>query len=302
MNDKMNPRVDRRHRGSHSTACKCPAPFYQRPSQHKSLSGEHGRVMRNLMWKDKTTGRVMLRRRVSTDPLFVFLREACGRRRAFRPERAALLDMLYVLMIDKVDLATFIVTLNVSALSGALSPRDSGGKIIPERRVTASRVSRLLFMLARFGIIELPQTEWDRTEGCRFPKHVILTETAWRLGGASMDKLRAEQQLRIEATADGILEPGEDVSVKTLRKRWYETCRHRTILCRRTRAMEGRQRRQLKKLPFDERKQQVAEQLFRSLRGSRHTLTPRQFEKMVWQQLYQLELVNLDPPGTPQPH
>ncbi|EGM9466919.1 replication initiator protein RepA, partial [Escherichia coli] len=86
------------------------------------------------------------------------------------------------------------------------------------------------------------------------------------------------------------------------RKRWYERCRHQTILSRRTRAIEGKQRRKLAELPFDERKRQVAERIFRDMKGDIHHLTPQQFEKMVWTQLYQLELVNMEQPGTAPPH
>ncbi|EEK8730542.1 replication initiator protein RepA, partial [Salmonella enterica subsp. enterica] len=55
-------------------------------------------------------------------------------------------------------------------------------------------------------------------------------------------------------------------------------------------------------LPFDERKRQVAERIFRDMKGDIHHLTPQQFEKMVWTQLYQLELVNMEQPGTAPPH
>ena len=58
-------------------------------------------------------------------------------------------------------------------------------------------------------------------------------------------------------------------------------------------------RQKLSGLPFDERKRQVSEQLWRSLKGRTQHLTPRQFEKMVWSQLYQLELAV---PGASPPH
>ena len=103
-----------------------------------------------------------------------------------------------------------------------------------------------------------------------------------RLTGVDMDKLRAEQEERLRAIEDGILQPGEAMTVKEARKRWYERCRHQTILSRRTRAIEGKQRRKLAELPFDERKRQVAERIFRDMKGDIHHLTPQQFEKMVW--------------------
>ncbi|MBS0854378.1 replication initiator protein RepA [Enterobacter sp. JGM127] len=301
MNEILIPRVDRRHRGEHSTACKCPSPVYIRPGHFKPLSREHGRALRNLMNRDKSTGEWVIRRRVSADPLFVFLRAAAGRKRAFRSERRKLLDALFILFINKVDLGTSIVTINIGRLAIELSPRDANGNIITEQAVSTSRISRLITELERFGIIECPKNEWDYANGCRFPKHVILTETGWQLTGINMDKLRVEQAERLQAIQDGQLEAGESISLKAARRRWYERCRRQTILSRRARAIEGKIRTRLAELPFDERKRQVAERLWRSLQSQAYLLTSGQFEKMVWAQLYQLQLVELSPLGKSPP-
>ncbi len=287
--------MDKRHRGTHSTTCKCLNPVYVRPSHYKPLSKEHGRALRNLMVRDKTTGEWVIRRRVSADPLFTFLRPLSGRKRAFREVRRRLLDALFVLLINKVDLATGIVTVNISRLAADLSPRDEQGNILHEQAVTVSRISRLINELARFGVISVPEGEWDSVNGCRFPIHVIITETGWRLTGIDLNKLRSEQEERLRAISEGILQPGETLSVRAARRRWYDNMRHQTILSRRTRAIAQKQRQRLVALPFDERKRQVAEDLCKHL--GKHTLTLQQFEKMVWQQLYQLELVNLTPPA-----
>lgn len=297
-----NRKEDRRHRGEHSTVCKCPSPLYVRPAHYKPLSKQHGRALRNLMSRDKTTGEWVIRRRVSADPVFTYLRPFCDRKRAFREVRRRLLDALFVLLINKADLATGIVTLNITRLAEELSPHDDEGNIIAEKAVTTSRVSRLIDELAKFNIILSPETEWDFVNGCRFPKHIIITDIGWQLTGVDMDKLRAERDERLRAINDGVLQPGEFLTVREARKRWYERCRQQTILSRRTLAIEGKQRRQLGELPFDERKRQVAEQIFRSMKGQTQHLTPQQFEKMVWTKLYQLELVNLQPPGSPPPH
>lgn len=302
MNDNLKPRDDRRHRGTHSTACKCPAPQYVRPAHYKALSKEHGRALRNLIARDKTTGEWVVRRRVSADPLFTFLRPQTDRKRAFYPERRNLFDALFILFLNKVDLATDIVTINTTKLAEELSPRDEQGNIIPEEAVTVSRVSRLITALVPFGVIEEPESEWDVINNCRFPKHIIITEAGWRLTGVDMDKLRAEQEARRAAIQDGQLAPGETLSLKAARRRWYERCRHQTILSRRTRALEGKQRKKLAALPFDERKRQVSEDLMRSIKGQTGHMTQQQFEKLVWSQLYQLELVSLEPPGTSPPH
>ena len=301
MNDNLTPRADRRHRGNHSTVCKCPDPVYLRPAHYKSLSGEHGRALRNLIQHDRKTGYWQVRRRVSADIRFVILRQACGRKRAIRPEMRRLIDALFVVFVNAADLATDIITLNISKLAEALSPRDENDNIIPEKAVTVSRVSRAIQLLCLFGVIDAPATEWDLMNGCRFPKHVMLTEAGWQLTGINMDRLRAEQEARRQAIRDGILQPGETLSLKAARSRWYESCRNRTILSHRTRALEGKQRRRLEELPFDERKRQVAERLYRSLGERAGTFSPQQFEKLVWQQLYQLKLVNLNAPETPPP-
>lgn len=295
-------KADKRRRGEHSTACKCPSPLYVRPAHYKPLSKQHGRALRNLMSRDKNTGQWVIRRRVSADPLFTYLRPFCGRQRAFRDVRRRLLDALFVLFVNKADLATGIVTINITRLAEELSPRDEEGHIIPEQAVTVSRVSRLINELAKFNVILSPETEWDYINGCRFPKHIIITDMGWKLTGVDMDKLRAEREERLRAINDGVLQPGEFLTVREARKRWYERCRHQTILSRRTRAIKGKQRRKLEALPFDERKRQVAEQIFRSMKGEMLNLTPQQFEKMVWAKLYQLELVHLNPPGSPPPH
>ncbi|APZ07738.1 replication initiator protein RepA (plasmid) [Kosakonia cowanii JCM 10956 = DSM 18146] len=302
MNDNLKARDDRRHRGTHSTACKCLAPQYVRPAHYKALSKEHGRALRNLIARNKATGEWAVRRRVSADPLFTFLRPQTGRKRAFYPERRKLLDALFVLFINKVDLATGIVTINITRLAEELSPKDEQGNVIPEEAVTVWRVSRLITALVPFGVIEAPESEWDIVNSCRFPKHIIITDAGWRLTGVDMDKLRAEQDARLAAIRDGQLAPGETLSLKVARRRWYERCRHQTILSRRTRALEGKQRKKLAALPFDERKRQVSEDLMRSMKGQTVHMTHQQFEKLVWSQLYQLELVSLEPPGTSPPH
>lgn len=254
------------------------------------------------MSRDKSTGEWVIRRRVSADPLFVFLRAAAGRRRAFRIERRKLLDALFILLINKVDLATSIVTINIGKLAAELSPHDADSNVIIEQSVPTSRISRLITELERFGIIECPKNEWDYANGCRFPKHVIITETGWKLTGINLDKLRAEQAERLQAIQDGHLQPGEIISLKAARRRWYERCRHQTILSRRTRAIKGKIRTRLMELPFDERKRQIAERLWRSLQPQNLKLTSRQFDKMVWAQLYQLRLVELSSPGKSPPY
>nr|WP_187651944.1 plasmid replication initiator RepA [Xenorhabdus sp. TS4] len=283
----------KRRRGTHSTACKCPNPFYTRPKDYKPLPGELGRAQRNLVIKDKNTGQWFFRRRPSCSPYFVFLRPIVGRQRGFRPERRALLDALFVVMIDTVNLANSIVTINLTKLSERLSPKDEQGNVIPETMVTLSRISRLIDEMIKFGILSIPELDnsFDHMNGIYFPKHVIITDAGWRLTGVNMDKLRAEQYERRIAESEGIVAPGEVLSVKASRARWYNKCRLATLACRRTEALKRKQHKILSRLPFDDRKYNVSNRLLRTLSPEILSyMTELEFEKLVWKELYQLEL------------
>lgn len=281
-----------RKRGDHSTACKCPAPFYSRPEGQRNLPGELGHALRNLIKKDKETGQYHFRRRVSRDPYFVFLRSAVGRERGFRPERRNLLDALFVLLVDTADLATGIVTVNLSRLAQRLSAHDAEGNCIAETEVTLTRVSRLIEELIRYGVLEIPAGEnFDRANQKYFPKHVIISDAGWRLTGVNLDKLRQQQQERLTAEADGLLRPNEEISVRAARRRWYERCRHATLLRRRTEALQTKQAKRLKNMDLDDQKYQIANRLIHQLpQDYSLRMSEQDFEKMVWNELYQLKL------------
>ena len=308
--DDAPPQVKRtrRVRGEHSTACKCPNPFYTRPAEHKPLPGELGRAQRNLVMKDRTTGQWLFRRRPSRSPYFVFLRPVVGRQRGFRPERRALLDALFVVMVDTVDLATGIVTVNLTRLAARLSPKDSEGLVIPDTAVTLSRVSRLIDEMIKYGILDIPDGEnrhFDRMNRLYFPKHVIISDAGWKLTGIDLDKLRAEQYERRCAESDGLVTPGDVISLKAARARWYHQCQLGTLVRRRTEALKQKQHKILSRLPFDDRKYAVASRLLRTLAPEiLATLSDYDFERRVWNELYQLELgpdvMATAPPDTPQ--
>lgn len=289
-----------RRRGEHSTACKCPAPFYSRPDGQRNLPGELGHALRNLVKKDKSTGQFVFRRRVSRDPYFVFLRAAVGRERGFRPERKNLIDSLFVALVDTADLATGIVTVNLSRLAKRLSPRDDEGNCISETEVTLTRVSRLIEELIRYGVLEVPTGErFDRTNQKYFPKHVIISDAGWRLTGVNLDRLRQQQQERLAAEADGLLAPNEEISVRAARKRWYERCRHATLIRRRTEALQSKQAKRLKAMDLDDQKYQVANRLIHELPEDYYQrMSEKDFEKMVWNELYQLKLMEAPPDPT----
>ncbi|HCA3439689.1 TPA: replication initiator protein RepA [Salmonella enterica subsp. salamae serovar 35:g,m,s,t:-] len=290
-----------RKRGTHSTLCKCPAPFYTRPTDQRNLPGELGHALRNLVKKDKVTGQFVFRRRVSRDPYFVFLRAAVGRERGFRPERRNLIDALFVVLVDTADLATGIVTVNLSRLARRLSPHDADGNCIPETEVTLTRVSRLIEELIRYGVLEVPAGEkFDRANLKYFPKHVIISDAGWRLTGINLDKLRQQQQERLTAEADGLLAPNEEISVRAARKRWYERCRHATLLRRRTEALQSKRAKQLKAMDLDDQKYLVANRLIHELPEDYiRSMSEKDFDKMVWNELYQLKLMEAPPDTEP---
>lgn len=86
--------------------------------------------------KDKRTGKMRLRQRMSRLPYFVQLREVAGRKRDFRPEKQALYDAMWPLCIQRADLATPVVAISGSRLAEELSPKDENGDVIPETRVS----------------------------------------------------------------------------------------------------------------------------------------------------------------------
>ncbi|ALX97582.1 replication initiation protein (plasmid) [Serratia fonticola] len=286
------PKPTKRRRGEHSTACKCPNPLYIRPEQYKPLSGEFGHGYRRLVKRDKQSGRVSLRIRLSRHPYFVQMRRVVGRSRDFRPDRQNLLDATFPLLISVADRSTNIVTMNVSRLANELSPKGEDGKVIPETAVTVRRVCTLIQELMRFGLLELPEgVQWDNVNRYWYPKHVVLSEQFWKLVGVNIDKLYAQQQERLMAEADGLLAPGEEISVSAARKRWYERMRHATLVRRRENALKQKRAKKLGRLEFDDRLYAMADHLTKTLPADEiYQMTPDEFERLAHMRLYQLDL------------
>lgn len=149
--------------------------------------------MSRLVAKDKRTGKMTLRQRMSRHPYFVHLRDAAGRKRDFRPEKQALYDAMWPLCVQRADLATSVVTFNGSKLADELSPKDENGDVIPETRVEPSRISRLFEEWERYGLIERPDLEMDPVTGYCMPRHIVLTDQFWQLCGIDMNKFLAER-------------------------------------------------------------------------------------------------------------
>jgi len=280
-----------RRRGDHTVTCKCPEPQWFAPDSYRPLPGELGHAMRRLVMKDKSTGNWKLRFRPSLHPYFTQYRKAAGRDRDFRPERRALIDAIFPLFVQRADMATWVVTVNVSRLASELSPKDSDNNVIPETRVETCRLSRLFPELARFGLIELPELEWDPEEQYWMPRHIILTERFWQLCGVNMDKLLQQRNERIEAEEEGLIEPGTHDSVRAARQRWYEKTRMATLISRREKAVREKRRNKLGKLPIDERRSTMASWLIRTRPNHELiSLDADSFDRLVWQHLNQLEL------------
>ncbi len=249
-----------------------------------------GHAMSRLVVKDKRTGKMTLRQRMSRHPYFVLLRDVAGRKRDFRPEKQALYDAMWPLCVQRADLATSVVTFNGSRLADELSPKDEQGNVIPKTRVEPSRLSRLFEEWERYGLIERPDLEMDPVTGYCMPRHIVLTDQFWQLCGIDMDKFLAERNERLVAEADGIIEPGTHASVRAARRRWYENMRMATLISRREKASKQKRRKRLSKLPLDDRRNAMAKLLCTRPAHVWRNLSPEDFDRLVWKCLRQLEL------------
>lgn len=292
--------ASRRHRGDHSTACKCPNPVYYPPADYGPLPGQLGHVQRKMIFKDKATGEMRLRRRISRDPYFVRHRKAAGRKRDFRPEKKALYDALYVLLLQRVDIGTSVVARNVSKLADDLSPKDNNGNVIPETRVEPCRLSRGLQEWKRFGLVELPELEWDKEHQYWMPRHVILTDRFFMLGGANMDLLLIERNKRLEEYNGDEAESGTYAAVLLARRKQQENIRRSTLDYRRKQATKARRKKRLSRMTLDDRKHEVSEWLNKTRpEHELDSLDDEAFDRLVWSHLNQLELgLGYEPPDT----
>ncbi|PPI86941.1 replication initiation protein (plasmid) [Candidatus Pantoea edessiphila] len=285
-------KLDKRHRGTHSIICKCPKPEWFAPPNYKPLPGELGHAMRKLVMKDKKNGKICLRRQISRDPYFIKLRKAAGRKRDFRPDKQALIDAIFPLLIQKVDMGSWIVTANITQLANELSPKNKQKEIIQETKVTPSRISRLLPEMMRYGLCELPSLKWDPTKKHWMPRHIILTERFWQLCGINIDKILYQRNKRLEEELEGIIEdPGTYESINIARNRWYEKMQIATLKYRREKATREKRRKKLSSLPLDQRRYTMASWIIRS--SPNHVLfnmDHESFNRLVWKNLNQLNL------------
>lgn len=239
----------------------------------------------------------MLKRRLSQHPYFVQMRHAAGRQRGFRETFRNLLDAVAVLLISGCDIATFNVVLNSSQMRNALSNKDAQGNIIESEAVTDSRICRLLDSLVRYGLIEPYLKQVDPYTKSYLPRHVTLTEQFFKLVKADLDLLYKEQGERLSALAEGILAPGETLSVRAARQRFHE---ERVIQALKTRRARAAERKRLGTLAgvddLDDRQYQIAAWLIKS-RPETAFMAPDDFETLVFHYLRQIKLdYDGDPP------
>lgn len=275
----ISPRKTQRRRGDHSTACKCPVPKFTRPEHFGQLPP----ILRKSYHR-------LLKRKFSRNPYFVQMQHVAGRQRGFRETRQRLLDALAVLLVSGCDIATFNVTLNSSQMRKALSNKDNGGNIIESEAVTDSRICRLLDELVRFGLIEPYLKKLDPYTKSYLPRHVTLTEQFFKLAKTDLDLLYKEQDKRLKALSEGILSPGETMSVRAARQRFHEQKVIDALKVRRARAAEQKRLSTLGSVEdLDERQYQIAAWLIKT-RPEVAFMTPDDFEVLVFHYLRQIHL------------
>lgn len=278
-----------RQRGDHSTQCKCSTPSYFRSPDFKKLPGELGRAYHNLVGY-QPQGTPYLKRRVSRDVFFVQFRHLGKRCRDFRPERRNLIDALWPLLISKLDLATGLVTVCLSALAKALSPVDAHGNPIPEQAVTPSRISRLVDTLVKYGLLELQALGWDSKRQMFLPKYVSLTEQGWKLTRCNIEKLYREQQQRLLDVA-GQSPPKTQFQA---RKEWLAKKRVSVLIQRNLAISAGKHAARLIPLSLEERKHAVARWLSKKIAFKQRI--SGNFLALIWQELRRKGLASSSPP------
>lgn len=295
----------RRRRGDHSTRPKCENPSWFRPADYKKLGGQLGHAYNRLVKKDKITGVVSLRMRMSLHPFYVKERKKAGRQYAFRPEKQRLIDAFWPVAISFCDAGKHTLGMCVSRLAKEISPKDGKGNVIPETAVTVSRMSRLIEEQVSYGTLAVSDEKvWDRESKSWLPKYVYITEVAFRMLGVDMDKLAAQQQKKLKESeerralvAAGILDENEELSPQAARKRWYEQKSLEALRYRRQHGAARKRANRLATLPRDRQVHEMSVWVLKTMPADEaYWCTPERLEQLAIQRLYQLEL-SLAPPA-----
>ncbi|TQF66200.1 plasmid replication initiator RepA [Pseudoalteromonas luteoviolacea] len=286
-------------------------PISVRPANWKKLPGELGQTANKCAKRD-----------VSRDVHFVLLRDAVGRKNDFRSARRRLLNAFFQEALNRVDLATDTLTINISEMAQALSKTlktvvdtetgEESSRIV-DAKVPECRIARLVNeVIIPFGLAYVvggnednPQfgKMWDKTHGIWFPKILVLTDTFYRIAGANMEKLHAQREQHQEYRNIGLTTEGSEESVisvrharETIRRRmfkaaWEKRKRH-SARTRLTEKLEG--------MSFDDAKYEITKRALSSMSESeRIEVLPEELNSRVFQILYDH---NIYPPNTPPSH
>lgn len=122
------------------------------------------------------------------------------------------------------------------------------------------------------------------------PRHVTLTEQFFRLFQVNLDLLYKEREERLRALAEGILAPGEVMSVKAARQRFFDEKVAQALKVRRERAIEQKRLSRIaRSTQLDDRQFQIAAWLINT-RPEVSGMTPDDFELLVYHYLRQIKL------------
>lgn len=293
------PQTTRRRRGEHSTKAKCENPVWFRPERYKSLSGQLGYAYNRLVRKDKKTGQVSLRMRISLHPLYVKERQRAGRKYKFRPERQRLLDALWPVLISFCDAGKHTVGMCISRLARELSAKDSKGNVIKDTEVTVCRISRLIDEQVRFGVLGVSEERtWDRESRSWLPTYVYITPAGFLMLGVDLDKLHKEQQRKLRKSEErrqlireGIITELDELSPHSARKRWYVRKMREALIFRRKRGAERKMANRLVKLPADEQINEMSSWVLKTMPADEaYWCTSEHLKELAMQRLWQLEL------------
>lgn len=238
-------------RGNHACKAKCTKPFNRRPAGLKDLPGELGRTYKSMFRRD-ANGELVLNRRISQHEHFVMFRTEAGRQRGFRSEYLPLIDEVGPMLLSLADLTDYTIEWDFTQLAGLLSEKDSSGNVIKETEVTVARISRLLHMLAAYGVINLGLLNFHYDSKTRLPRYIMLTPKFYELCGANMARIEKMHQDKIndaELRADfikrGIIQADETISLRAAQKRHQEKLLGEALKRRREKSAAKKRHRRL---------------------------------------------------------
>jgi len=263
-------------------------PVWQRPAHWKNLPGELGKTYNFLKKRD-----------VSRDPLFVQLRSVMGRKRDFKRCRRTFMQAIFELILNRHDLVTGIIELNLEQmaeeLSFSITEDDNGVKVKTKSKVPVCRVSRFIDdVMIRFGLAYVQcdgdktgktGMVWDRTNGIWFPKVLVLTDQFYRICGADVEKLNIQRDQLFIAKQQGLIFDGQVPSIRELRQLKKNMIFLKAWESRKEGARAGRMKSKLANKSLDDRRYDVAESLMKQDPEQMRDMSHEAFSKLTWQRM-----------------